>query len=627
MRETAINNKTHRQHVTRAFQRRAGSDRQWRPERCADVDTAQRLAAMQSLLSLLEQGVIAEVGDMLRHWQCCLLLADRDGVIVKRWGDAQLMPAAQGDWLMPGANWNEAHSGCNAIGTCLVERGAIDVIAGEHACEQMQHLAGFAVPLKTPHGIIDGCLALISDPYRDRTHRHSGLLQVLSMQIENRRLINFYRHDHYRLTFNSSRDNLDSPRSGLLIFDALGRLAASNTRARWLLGLDSEHDRGRRFESLCDARWQETISSVESGLTLRFAGRYHCHCRLESPPSRGSRAAAASPLQRLDLGDPRLHQSIMLASRLKDRGIAMLIHGETGTGKEVFVKALHAASQRAEQPLVAINCAAIPGDLVEAELFGYVRGAFTGADPRGNIGRLREANGGRLFLDEIGDMPLGVQARLLRVLQERRVTPLGGGESYPVDIEVIAATHRPLAQEIAAGRFRADLYYRLAGVELMLPPLREREDIHALIHVVLTNQVNAEQAAGEQGAGIIPTPTPELMDWLVRQPWPGNIREMENVLRVSLAMADGPTLALHHLPANLLVADVVPSFAPSFPPISGVSSLHPTPTMAPLSTSNASLKERLAEHRGNRSALARELGISRTTLYKRLREQSEALSS
>lgn len=622
MLEAILNNKrSHRQHIARAFQRHASSDRHWQPGRCADVDIARRQAAMSPLLSLLEQGVIADVGDILRHWQCCLLLADRDGVIVKRWGDTQLMPAAHGDWLMPGADWSEAHSGCNAIGTCLVEHGAIDVIAGEHASEQMQHLAGFAVPLKTPHGIIDGCLALISDPYRDRTHRHSGLLQVLSMQIENRRLINLYRQNHYRLTFNSSRDNLDSPRSGLLIFDTQGRLAASNTRARWLLGLDTEHDRGRHFETLCDAQWQETISSDENISTLRFAGRYHCHCRLDSPPPQGSRSESASPLERLDLGDPYLHQAIMLASRLKDRGIAMLIHGETGTGKEVFVKALHAASRRADQPLVAINCAAIPGDLVEAELFGYVRGAFTGADPRGNIGRLREANGGRLFLDEIGDMPLGVQARLLRVLQERRVTPLGGGESYPVDIEVIAATHRPLVQEIAAGRFRADLYYRLCGVELRLPPLREREDIRALIHVVLANQIDSDQHLGEQG--VTPRPTPELMEWLIRQPWPGNIREMENVLRVSLAMADGPTLALHHLPATVLIPNAQPSSALLF----DASADHSTPAMATGPTSSASLKERLAEHRGNHSALARELGISRTTLYKRLRDQAEALLS
>nr|WP_297458064.1 sigma-54-dependent Fis family transcriptional regulator [uncultured Halomonas sp.] len=612
------NKKSQRRHVAHARRRHAGAERHWQPGICTNVDIAQRLAAMRPLLSLLEQGVIAEVGDMLRHWQCCLLLADRDGVIVKRWGDARLMPTAQGEWLMPGANWSETHSGCNAIGTCLIEREAIDVIAGEHSCQQMQHLAGFAVPLKTPHGVIDGCLALISDPYRDRTHRHSGLLQVLSMQIENRRLINLYRHDHYHLTFNSSRDNLDSPRSGLLIFDTQGRLAASNTRARWLLGLDGEHDRGRPFETLCDAQWQAITAGDEDPLTLRFAGRYHCHCRLESPPPQGSPAASISPLERLDLGDPRLHQSIMLASRLKDRGIAMLIHGETGTGKEVFVKALHASSRRADQPLVAINCAAIPGDLVEAELFGYVRGAFTGADPRGNIGRLREANGGRLFLDEIGDMPLGVQARLLRVLQERRVTPLGGGESYPVDIEVIAATHRPLAQEITAGRFRADLYYRLCGVELVLPPLREREDIRALVQVVLANQIDADRATGERGEhSAIPTPTPELMDWLIRQPWPGNIREMENVLRVSLAMADGPALELHHLPASLLAIGMPPSAS---------APVHPPSNALALSASKASLKERLAEHRGNHSALARELGISRTTLYKRLREQTEALS-
>ncbi|SHF41046.1 Transcriptional regulator of acetoin/glycerol metabolism [Modicisalibacter ilicicola DSM 19980] len=605
------------QRINRASPHQHTEDRQWHPRRCSAADTAQRLATMQPLLSLLGQGVIAEFDEMLRHWQCCLVVTDRDGVILERWGETPLLPPACQAWLSPGAHWGERYCGRNAIGTCLAKGRSVDVIGDEHACGALHHLASFAVPLKLPNDNVDACLALLSDPYRNPTRHHSGLLQVLSMQIENRRLINHYRHDHYRLTFNSNRDNLDSPRSGLLILDGQGRLVASNSRARWLLGLEAEHARGQHLESLCDENWQAIVAHLDGDMTLRFAGRYHCHCRLAAPISAAPAGAPASPLQRLDLGDPRMHQAITLASRLKDSGIAMLIRGETGTGKEVFVKALHAASRRASQPLVAINCAAIPSELVEAELFGYVRGAFTGADPRGNIGRLREADGGRLFLDEIGDMPLAVQARLLRVLQERRVTPLGGGVSYPVDIEVIAATHRPLIEDVATGRFRADLFYRLCGVEILLPPLREREDRQMLVQAVLDGLIRdaAEPLRDDPRPGFS-TPSPALLDWLIQQPWPGNIRQLENVLRVAMAMADGPVLELHHLPANLLASAAPPatsSLGEATPP-------HPA-------SGSLSLAERLAEHGGNLSALARQMGISRTTLYKRLREQAAALQA
>lgn len=571
------------------------------PKRCPSAEIARRRQRMSALRALLEQGVIREAEAILQHWQCCLVLTDHSGIIIERWGDGRLLSSDQALWLEPGANWSERCCGCNAIGNCLSSGEAKAVVGHEHGCTSLHYLASFAVPLRTPRGNIDACLALICDAYRDRSQRYSGILQVLSMQIENRRLINHYHPDHYRLTFNSNRDNLDGPRSGLLILDRQGRLEATNTRAQWLLSLDAERDHGRPLESLCNGLWRDIITRQDALISLRFSGRYQCCCRLDAPTSIAPTAIPPSPLQQLDLGDPRMHQTIVLASRLMDSGISMLIHGETGTGKEVFVKALHDSSARAQSPLVAINCAAMPAELIEAELFGYVRGAFTGADPRGNIGRLREADGGRLFLDEIGDMPLRVQARLLRVLQERCVTPLGDGTPYPIDVEVIAATHRSMAEEVAAGRFRADLYYRLCCVELLLPPLRERSDIPQLIGVVLAN---LESTHGANQPLEYPTtahkPSPQLLRWLLEQSWPGNIRELENVLRVILAMADGPTLELDHLPAHLLGS---PSIAPIIPPAS------------------TSLAARLAEHRGNLSALARELGISRTTLYKRLREE------
>lgn len=607
-----------RAHIMRARHRLGhidDPDGNRQPTHRTTTDMERRRALAAPLLELLEKDLVPEITAMLGHWQCVLMLADRDGVVLAHWGDARTMLPGHEEWLLPGAQWQEAQLGCNAIGTCLAEDDALDVVAREHGCNALQHLAGHAVPIRDWRGESDGCLALLSDPYRGRASRYSGLLQVLAMQIENARLIAHYRQRHFRLTFNANRDDIDGPRSGLLILDENGQPVNGNSRAFWLLELEREALAETPLDRLFDKSWTELVAHCNELTPLRVADRYHCYGRLAGPDRLPAAKGPSklSPLAALDLGDPHLSQTIALAARLGDRGIAMLLYGETGTGKEVFVKALHASSRRADKPLVAINCAAIPEALVEAELFGYVRGAFTGADPRGNPGRLREAHGGRLFLDEIGDMPLSVQARLLRTLQERRVTPLGGSTAYPVDIEVIAATHRPLVGEVANGRFRADLYYRLCGIELSLPPLRERRDIPALVQVLLT-QLSRELALDE-ASGMTPRPSPQLLGWLCRQRWPGNIRELENVLRVALAISDGPQLELQHLPSHAFATD--DRQAASAP--LAMPERSPAPIGAP-----AGLRERLAAHRGNLSALARELGISRTTLYKRLKEQTAA---
>ena len=203
------------------------------------------------------------------------------------------------------------------------------------------------------------------------------------------------------------------------------------------------------------------------------------------------------------------------AERLLEKDIPLLIHGETGVGKEVFVKALHQASSRSKQALIAVNCAAIPAELVESELFGYEKGAFTGASLKGSIGLIRKADKGTLFLDEIGDMPLPTQARLLRVLQERCVQPVGSSELFAVDIRIISATNRSLREQVQLGRFREDLYYRIGGLTLELPPLRERTDKQAL-DFLLAEEAGEQQLQISHGA----------REALLSFPWPGNVPPM-----------------------------------------------------------------------------------------------------
>jgi transcriptional regulator of acetoin/glycerol metabolism len=231
------------------------------------------------------------------------------------------------------------------------------------------------------------------------------------------------------------------------------------------------------------------------------------------------------------------------AIRVMNEGVSILVTGETGSGKEVFARRLHNASRRRAGPFVAINCAALPEALIEAELFGYQEGAFTGARRKGMPGRIREAQGGVLFLDEIADMPVLLQTRLLRVLEERVVSPLGGGPGVAVDFDLVCATHGDLPSLAASGRFRNDLLYRVAGLTVSLPSLFQRADRHALISSLFAElggeakQLRLEVAALER---------------LAAYRWPGNVRELRSVLRSLTALAEpGDSISVEDLPTHL----------------------------------------------------------------------------
>ena len=295
--------------------------------------------------------------------------------------------------------------------------------------------------------------------------------------------------------------------------------------------------------------------------------------------------------------------------------IAVLVQGESGVGKEVFARALHASGPRRDAPFVAINCAAIPEHLIESELFGHVAGAFTGARKEGHLGRLREAHGGTLFLDEIGDMPLALQTRLLRVLQERSVTPVGASKAVPVDFALVCATHNQLMQAAEQGRFRQDLYYRINGLTVQLPALRERSDFVALLQRLLAD------LATEQGLGFEVQVAPDLLARLAAYPWPGNLRQLANVLRTACAMlAEGEdTLGWEHMPDDLVQAlTAVPPGPRSDAAVGpGVDGLPASLSLQQLS--QAAIDQALQAARGNMSQAARQLGISRQTLYRKLK--------
>jgi two-component system response regulator FlrC len=330
-----------------------------------------------------------------------------------------------------------------------------------------------------------------------------------------------------------------------------------------------------------------------------------------------ARALVAGP-EMPTAADPESLALLALAERVAQADITVLINGPTGTGKEVLARAIHHGSTRASKPFIAINCAALPETMLEALLFGHQKGAFTGA-AGASEGFFRAADGGTLLLDEIAEMPLALQAKLLRVLQEREVVPLGASQPLPIDVRIVACANRDLQSEVAAGRFRADLYYRLAVFPLATKPLAERpEDIPALAATMILRHAG--------GRDVIPWPTPQAVDALIRHDWPGNVRELENVIQRALLFAAGDAIEASHIVFDRPVAF---TFERSAPPL-----LQAAPQPSESATLGevvqmsefAAIRETLAACGGSRIETARRLGISERTLRYRLaraREQGE----
>ena len=330
--------------------------------------------------------------------------------------------------------------------------------------------------------------------------------------------------------------------------------------------------------------------------------------------------AAEQTLGKRIIGDSKPMRRLLEATqRIASRDVTVLVRGETGTGKELFAELLHVQSPRATKPLVRFNCAALPAELADAELFGHVRGAFTGATAN-RAGFFSQADGGTLILDEVGELPPAIQAKLLRALQEGEIQPVGSGRIEKVDVRVVAATNRDLAADVKTGAFREDLYYRLAVVELVVPPLRERkEDVAPLAHEF------ARRYGDRFGLGSV-TLEPALIEALTRAEWPGNVRQLENTIARLAALSTGGMITL----SDYQFASGAPQTAEAPPPVEAdPGDEHAAPIDA---RHGPSLKEQveaferglvarsLESTGGNQSEAARRLGVSRVTLIDKMKK-------
>lgn len=560
------------------------------------------LESRQALVQTTHQEVLPYYGTILSNSNCLIMLADEQGRLLQSWGDQRFIEPRQAAGFVAGASWLERYTGTNAIGTALSCGQAVHIQHDEHFLKANRFMTGSASPIFDEQRRMIAVLDVSSDSYLPPAHT-LGMVKMMSQSVENRLILKLFADQYHLLSFNTSLDNLDSPWAGLVVFDERGHVVSANRRADNLLGQSLTYG---AIEQLFDVPLQQLLNQPDGQpFNLRTSGHFRFHARVRRParpapiqardfrPQPLTPVSEAPSLRTLSLGDARMDKAIRQAERLLEKDIPILVQGETGAGKEVFVKALHRASSRADHPFIAVNCAAIPAELVESELFGYEKGAFTGASHKGHIGLIRKAHKGTLFLDEIGDMPLRVQARLLRVLQERCVQPLGSSELHPVDVRLISATNRPLRQDVDSGQFRADLYYRISGLNLELPPLRERSDKQALFQRLWEQHREPQQRAGISR---------EVLELFQHHPWPGNLRQLSSVLRVALAMADDQPIRAEHLPDDFFLD--LPTGAPP-----------------PAGPEHEDLASQYQACGGNISHLARHLGLSRNTLYKRLREQ------
>jgi transcriptional regulator of acetoin/glycerol metabolism len=520
-------------------------------------------------------------------------LADPTGLILASVGAEQFTRRARNAPLCPGALWNESLRGTNGIGVVLAERRPLSVYGEEHFVAANRFMTCSAAPILTPQGSVAGVFN-ISSLNSASAPLTLGLVTLSVDQIEHR----FFAQGFDRcqvLRLHTERDLLGTAREGILVFDD-SKLVAANRYGLALLNLDWTMIGHRRFDELFEA----DIRKSPTGFLRSHAGQtFHISTEAKRPqvPVASSRLAPTSAPHIDPVYDGKTLREIEHASRIIAAGIPVLVTGETGVGKELLARKLHALSTRAQRPFVAVNCAALPETLIESELFGYVEGAFTGAGKRGSQGLLREAHGGFLFLDEIGDMPIALQARLLRVLQDREVRPLGSARAVAVDFSLVCATHRNLRDAVAHSAFREDLYYRIAQFVVELRPLREAADPSTIISDLWRQITGGDARYALDGTTI---------SCLAAYHWPGNYRQLSALLRTLAALATpGTAVTVDSLPAEIRERSGASSIAvPTSEDLDGIT--------------RSILRAAVERENGNVSRAARSLGINRSTLYRRL---------
>ncbi|MDY0309718.1 MAG: sigma-54-dependent Fis family transcriptional regulator [Castellaniella sp.] len=566
--------------------------------------------------------VMAHARDFLAETGTLMAVADTCGTILNTEGDLPAIDSAEAIHLMPGVTWSEGVCGTNAIGTALAVGKPVQIHSAEHFCEGIKHWTCSATVMRHPlDGEVVGVLDVsgLSQTYNRQT---LALVVTAASRIE-ARLAAAEMEQRYRL-LDQAMGRL-SGADGVVLFDRRGNVVRANEYAALAIRSadgELELERGRcRVPGLAVGRqgrlaaaplpswmkseWLEPLFVGDKPLgTLLVVPR---------PPASGVRVPTggtltgavsrsdpdADPFAAIVTTDPGMLATITKARQLARARMPVLLQGETGVGKEVFARGIHGHSGG---PFVALNCGGLSRELLASELFGYADGAFTGARKGGMAGKIEAADGGTLFLDEIGEMPLDMQPALLRVLEQGEIYRLGENTPRRVNFRLVAATYRDLRQEIAAGRFRMDLFYRIAVMQLRIPALRERQgDIEVLVRHFL------ERFRGEQGQGP-QNIDPDALGILRAYPWPGNVRELRNLIEGLVMLCQEPSITCAHLPHEFQTVHntVLPGLGRS------------GGSMSMAEGEEALIRQAIQASGGNLTRAARKLQIAKSTLYAKM---------
>lgn len=554
------------------------------------------------------------------------ILTDHEGCILSVIGDDDILKEAYRFKMIPGAFMDEKNIGTNAMGTALVEGVPIQISGEEHYISAYYRWTCSGTVIRDEEGNIIGTLDLTG--YIENVHPHTlGMVVAAVNAIENTMKL---KASHQILRENAKFTNslLDSIQAAIIACDVKGTIKAVNQQSVQLFGYTKEEFLGKPVHGFV-ARFDEIISCCRVGIDFQnedvevVARTNMAHLNLSAYPVKNDdnevgdvilvlkdvkkvRKMANEIMGRKAIYtfDKIIGQSkgikdvIGFGKQVADSKSTVLLTGESGTGKEIFAHAIHNHSRRSKENFVVLNCASIPRNLIESELFGYEEGSFTGAKRGGHPGKFEIADGGTIFLDEIGEMPLDMQTRLLRVIQEGIVCRVGGSAQMPVDVRIIAATNKDLYEEVEKGNFRLDLFYRLKVLPIHLPPLRSRKDDIPMLVAYFENKISKSL---NKKAIHLPE---DYLNQLLAYSWPGNVRELENIIELMINTGKLPELTVNEKPLGNADAGGL---------IMGLE------YEGNLEDLEKIMIERVLKKSGfNISSTAKVLGIGRNTLYRKM---------
>ncbi|MGI6257384.1 MAG: sigma-54-dependent Fis family transcriptional regulator [Anaerovoracaceae bacterium] len=582
-----------------------------------------------------------------------ILFCDKDGYILDLVGDDDIIKhGREHSLLVIGANRRESMVGTNAIGTCIVNKKPIQLWNEEHYKTKHKDYVCSGAPFFDAQGNVLGCLA-ITGRYQD-VHPHTLGMVASAVDGISKELRIREAYDKIEQISAQRNSIIESMTSGLMLLNESYQITHVNSVALRMLDLREEDIMGKKIFSILsfDEYFNENediqylskeVYNKESAIHIMGSSQPPQRFNISVSFVRSADGAQEGTVVRFNeaktinrlvnrisgynshytfqsiLGEsPVMRDMIDLCKRAAASNSNVLILGESGTGKELIAQSMHNQSPCAGGPFVAINCAALPKSLVESELFGYEKGAFTGASKEGNPGKFELADGGTIFLDEIGDMPLDVQVSLLRVIQTREIVRIGGKYPKPINVRIIAATNRNLEEAIAAKTFREDLYYRLNVLTVNVPPLRARGQDVSLLADAFIEKYNLSKG---QTIGI----SDEAMSLILSYSWPGNIRELENAIERAVNIIPDDMIRPEHLPPTLLEqrSTVFPqtnhsALIPEIMPYSSQGFTRSTPMGGTAGSPSDEIAYALQRCGGNVTEAAKMLGISRRTLYRKM---------